>query len=389
MVNFLIRHFIPGYENISDPKVRQKYGTLSGAVGVFFNCLLFAGKFLVSLITASISIRADAFNNLSDAASSIITMIGLHKAGKQADEEHPYGHGRYEYLTGLIISAIILIMGWDLLKESFTGILHPSDIRFSWVSVGVLAASIGVKLYMYLYNKSLGKRIGSVALNSTAMDSLGDVLSTSVVLLGQLIAHFAGIRVDAICGLFVSIFILRGGWESAKDTIDLLLGARPDPELSRSILDTVYRYHDRGVLGVHDLLIHDYGPGSTLVSLHVEVPASFTLVHAHDLIDEIEQELDDRFAVQTTIHIDPVDENDRMRVALLDIARSELQKISPGASLHDFRIVYPKGGAPDVEFDVLVPYRNPCSSQEIVYDLTRRIHSRVPQAKIRITVDRG
>lgn len=304
MTKLLISLFVKNSDNVTDAKVRSAYGTLGGMVGIICNLLLFAGKFFAGIITGAISITADAFNNLSDAASSIITLIGFYIAGKPADEDHPFGHGRMEYVSGLIVSLAILLMGFELLKSSIEKIIHPENITFQIISVVILIVSILVKFWMAVFNKNIGNRIQSEAMNATATDSLNDCISTAAVLGGMLIFYFLGYNLDGIIGVLVACFVLWGGYGAIKDTLNPLLGELPDPQLVDNIEDMVMR-HDM-VIGVHDMIVHDYGPGRRIVSLHAEVPYTVDIMEAHDMIDHIEMRLMQEYQCEATIHMDPV-----------------------------------------------------------------------------------
>ena len=308
MITLLSRLFIPDHEKTDLPEVRRRYGVLSGTVGIFLNLLLFAGKLFAGLLVRSVSITADAFNNLSDAASSVITLIGFKLAGKRADRNHPFGHGRVEYITGLLISISIILVGADLAKSSLNRILYPVQTVHSGAAAAILLVSIAVKFYMFFYNRSLAEQIDSVALRSTAMDSISDCAATFAVLLCQLLSAKFGLHLDGWCGLAVSLFILHAGIRSAFDTVTPLLGTAPDPTLSARIEEMVL--HTEGILDMHDLMIHDYGPGHQVVSLHAEIPSDFTLVHAHEIIDRLETRLDRELGVMSVIHMDPVDSKD-------------------------------------------------------------------------------
>ncbi|MEG0765412.1 MAG: cation diffusion facilitator family transporter, partial [Pseudoflavonifractor sp.] len=270
MIDFLIHHFVKNYEDAQDPTVRQRYGALSGIIGIFLNLMVSLGKFFGGLVTGSIAITADAFNNLSDAGSSLVTVVGFHMAGKRADDDHPFGHGRIEYLTGLAVAVAILVVGLELGKSSILKILHPEAVSFSLAAVMILCVSIFVKLWMCYFNRGLAKRIGSAAMAATAADSLSDVVTTSAVLLGTLVAHFFHVNIDGWVGIVVAAFILKSGWGAAKDTLNPLLGQSPDPALVRGIQETVLSHKE--IQGLHDLIIHDYGPGRSMMSLHAEVP---------------------------------------------------------------------------------------------------------------------
>ena len=353
MTALLVKLFIKNPDNIKDPAVREKYGLLSGVVGIILNLLLSAGKFLAGMATSSISITADALNNLTDAASSVVTLVGFRLAGQKADADHPFGHGRMEYLSGLLVSLIILLVGFELLKSSVEKILHPEEVAFSWVSVAILAASICVKLWMSLFNRGLSRRIGSAAMAATATDSLSDVVATSAVLAGVLVGRFTGLHIDGFVGIVVAVFILRAGWGAAKDTLNPLLGQPPDPDLVTEIRRTVLA-HDQ-VVGIHDLIIHDYGPGRSMMSLHAEVPVDADIMEVHDVIDGIEREIKAKFGIETSIHMDPIVTNDahvnEVKAQVAELVRG----VDEGMTIHDFRMtVGPRHT--NLIFDVVVPH---------------------------------
>lgn len=354
MFHLLSKLFIKNYEDYTDPNVRQSYGILAGAVGILLNFLLFAVKALAGLFSRSIAITADAFNNLSDAGSSVITLIGFRLSGQEADSDHPYGHGRIEYLSGLIVAAIILLMGVELIKSSFSKILHPQLPDFSPVIAFILLLSIAVKLYMYVYNRRISVKIDSAAMKATAADSLNDCIATAAVLAASLIGHFTGYSIDGWCGLVVGIFILRAGIEAAKDTIDPLLGKAPDPAFVEHIRSIVLAHPE--VLDVHDLLVHDYGPGRMMVSLHAEVPAEGDFLKLHDVIDNIERELQTTLSCSAVIHMDPVLTKDSETSRLHEIVSSLAKELDPAVSVHDLRLV--KGPThTNVIFDAAVPFQ--------------------------------
>ncbi len=372
MVQLLARYFIKNYEQTESPSVRQSYGVLCGSVGIGFNILLFIGKFLAGLISNSIAITADAFNNLSDAGSSLITLIGFKMAGQKPDTEHPFGHGRIEYLTGLLVSLLILLMGVELIKSSVSKILHPEATECTPVVAGILIVSILVKLYMYLYNRSTGRKIDSAAMMATAADSLSDMLSTSVVLIATLIGKFTGLQIDGWCGLLVGIFILYAGFSAAKDTISPLLGQPPQKEFVEKIESIVQSYPQ--VLGIHDLIVHDYGPGRVMISLHAEVPASGDMLHLHDTIDNIERQLHRELHCDAVIHMDPVMNDDEETQELKKQVTYCLHELDKSLNLHDFRIV--KGPThTNIIFDILVPFKFQLSDAEISRFMEEKIHS--------------
>lgn len=354
MVSLLIKTFIKDHENISDPKVRGAYGTLCSIVGIVLNALLFAGKFFAGTISNSVSITADAFNNLSDAGSSVITLLGFKLAGQKPDPEHPFGHGRMEYLSGLAVAMAILLMGYELLTSSIDKILHPQVVEFSVFSAGILIASILIKFYMGFYNNSVGGKIDSAAMKATGADSFSDCISTAVVLVAAIVGHFTNIAIDGWCGLLVSVLIVRAGIMAAKDTISPLLGQKPDEELVESIYSLVMAHEE--VKGVHDLVVHDYGPGRLMVTLHAEVDADGDFLHTHDVIDNIENELGETLGCEACIHMDPIAFHDEEVEAVRAMTAQVVAELFDGhASIHDFRMVEGTTHT-NLVFDVVVPY---------------------------------
>lgn len=362
MVSLLTKIFIKDYDNTSSSSVRQAYGVLCGAVGIAFNILLFVGKFLAGFFSNSIAITADAFNNLSDAASSVITLIGFKMAGQKPDSDHPFGHGRIEYLSGALVSLAILVMAVELVKSSVSKILHPEEMTFNVLVVVILVVSIAVKLYMSFYNSKISKKINSAAMKATATDSLSDSLATTAVLIATLISHFTGVNIDGYCGILVGLFIFYAGFSAIKDTINPLLGQSPDPEFVQKIEDIVLSYET--VLGIHDMIVHDYGPGRLMVSLHAEVPASGDLLTLHDTIDNIEHELRSTLQCDAVIHMDPICNDDQETLKLKECALKFIHQLSADLTLHDFRLV--KGPThTNIIFDVVVPYNFNYSDAEI------------------------
>ena len=385
MITLLSRLFIPDHEKTDLPEVRRRYGVLSGTVGIFLNLLLFAGKLSAGILVHSVSITADAFNNLSDAASSVITLIGFKLAGKKADRDHPFGHGRVEYIAGLLLSISIIMVGADLAKSSLDRIVSPVQTVFSGAAAAVLAASIAVKLYMFCYNRNLAEAIDSVALRSTAMDSISDCAATSAVLLCQFMSAKLGLHLDGWCGLAVSLFILHTGIRSAFDTVSPLLGQAPDPALTSKIEEIVL--HTEGILDMHDLMIHDYGPGHQVVSLHAEIPSDFSLVHAHEIIDRLETRLDSELGVMSVIHMDPVDSKDHQAHLLRSRVLKKLRSMDPEAGLHDFRILRGED-MPAVSFDAQFPFSYKETDESILLALTDYISRELPGYQAIIRVDR-
>ncbi|MBR4881657.1 MAG: cation transporter, partial [Clostridia bacterium] len=323
MINLLSSIFVKNRENTADPAVRTAYGTLCSVFGIFLNILLFAGKLICGLVSGSVAITADSFNNLADAGSSIVTLFGFRLANMKPDPEHPFGHGRFEYISGLIVSFAIILMGFELAKSSVAAVIDPEPVEFSLISIIILAFSVMVKLYMAFYNRAVGKKISSAAMDATAKDSLSDALSTGVILIIAIITPYIPFAIDGWAGLVVSLLILWTGIGSVKDTISPLLGQSPDKEFVSNIEKIVMSYPD--VSGIHDLVVHDYGPGRLMISLHVEVPVSMDINDAHDMIDNIEVHLTNELNCHAVIHMDPVDYDDpktvELRIKTADIVK--------------------------------------------------------------------
>ena len=385
MITFLTRLLIKNSQDTKNPAVRQAYGTLCGAAGIGFNLLLFAGKAIAGLLSNSISIMADAFNNLSDAGSSIITLVGFRMSGQEPDPDHPFGHGRIEYLAGLIVSGIILLMAAELIKSSVSKILHPEELTFSPVIVAILAASILVKLYMYSYNRKIAAAIDSAAMKATATDSLSDSLATLAVLLATLADHFTGLHIDVWCGLLVGLFICRAGISAARDTINPLLGQPPEKEFVEQIRRIVLSHPD--VLGMHDLIVHNYGPGRVMISLHAEVSAKGDILRLHDTIDNIERELQKQLRCNAVIHMDPIENDDaeteKQKKAVLAI----LAEIDPNITMHDFRIVQGPTHT-NLIFDVMIPYGFQISDAQLKSRIESEIRKKNPEYYAVINIDK-
>ena len=353
MTQFLIRCFIKRPDDVKDAAVRMAYGNLASLVGMACNILLCIGKLLAGTLFGSIAIMADALNNLSDASSNVVSLIGFRLAAKAPDAEHPYGHARYEYLAGLVVSVTILAIGLSLLKESALKVLHPTPVAFSWLSIGVLAASILVKLWLSGFNRAVGKKINSETLMATAADSRNDVLTTGAVLLSTILCSLTGYGImDGIMGVGVAAFILWSGWGLVMDTLSPLLGESPSPELVEHIERTVMSYP--GVLGMHDLMVHDYGPGHQFASLHVEFPAETDPLTAHDVIDNIENDFLKKDRLQVTIHYDPIVTADASVGVLRARLKEHARQLDPQLSIHDLRIV-PGDSHTNVLFDLVFP----------------------------------
>ena len=372
MTQFLIRRFIRHPNDPQDPATRTAYGNLASGVGMACNLLLCLGKLLAGTLFGSIAIMADALNNLSDASSNVVSLIGFRLAAKAPDAEHPYGHARYEYLAGLVVSVTILGIGFSLLKESVVKVFHPTPVAFSWLSVGVLAASILVKLWMSGFNRTIGRTIGSETLMATAADSRNDVLTTGAVLISTVVCSLTGwARLDGIMGVAVAAFILWSGWGLMMDTLSPLLGETPSPELVAHIEQTVMSYP--GVLGVHDLMVHDYGPGRLMITLHAEVPAHGDIMAMHDVIDNIEKELMEKLHCHAVIHMDPVDTDDASIARLREQVAELVKQVEPSLTIHDFRVV--RGTTHDnLIFDAVLPFSStmtPAQAAQAIRDRVR------------------
>ena len=371
MITFLASLFIKDSKNYKEPSVRQAYGVLSGAVGIGLNILLFFGKWLAGTISGSIAITADAFNNLSDAGSSIITLIGFRLSGQEPDPEHPFGHGRMEYISGLLVSVAILVMGFELIWSSIGKLRSPEPIESSTLVFGILIASILVKLYMFFYNHSLSKKIESAAMKATSVDSLSDTVATTLVLTATLISKYTGLLLDGWFGILVGLFILYTGGSTLKETIDLLLGQPPKQEFIDEIKEIVLGHSM--VHGVHDLIVHDYGPGRVMISLHAEVDVNGDIQDIHEQIDHIEHELQEKLHCSATIHMDPIVTDDKEVLAMKAKVEEMVHFLDESFSMHDFRMV--KGSTrTNLIFDVEVPRKTSYTDNEIVNWLKERIH---------------
>lgn len=371
MITFLASLFIKDSKNYKEPSVRQAYGVLSGAVGIGLNILLFFGKWLAGTISGSIAIIADAFNNLSDAGSSIITLIGFRLSGQEPDPEHPFGHGRMEYISGLLVSVAILVMGFELIGSSIGKLRSPEPIESSALVFGILIASILVKLYMFFYNHSLSKKIESAAMKATSVDSLSDTVATTLVLIATLISKYTGLLLDGWFGILVGLFILYTGGSTLKETIDLLLGQPPKQEFIDEVKEIVLGHSM--VHGVHDLIVHDYGPGRVMISLHAEVDVNGDIQDIHEQIDHIEHELQEKLHCSATIHMDPIVTDDKEVLAMKAKVEEMIHFLDESFSMHDFRMV--RGSTrTNLIFDVEVPRKTSYTDNEIVNWLKERIH---------------
>ena len=385
MTKLLIRLFVKNSEDTENPQVRGNYGTMAGIVGILCNLVLFLGKLVIGTISGSVSIRADAVNNLSDASSNIVTLVAFRLARKPEDAEHPYGHARIEYLSGLAVAAMILLIGVELAKESVHKILYPEPVSFSWALVAVLGMSIAVKLWMAVFNRTLGKKIKSTSLMATAADSRNDVITTGAVLLAAVTARLTGLELDGYVGLLVAGFILWSGIGIAKDTISPLLGAPADPELVHLIRHEIEHFDPR-ILGVHDLMVHDYGPGQTFASIHVEVDRREDVLEMHEMIDRAERMMLEQHRIHLTIHYDPIVTDDAALQRMQKKVEEALHAIQPGLSLHDFRMVAGEKST-NLIFDVVLPDTLRGKEQEIQSALEKAIQEPGMEYRTVITFD--
>ncbi len=353
MTELLVKTFVKDYQNTEEAKVRTAYGVLASLVGIVCNLLLFVGKLAVGLVLHSVSVMADAFNNLSDAASSVIGFIGVKMAEKPADEEHPFGHGRIEYIAALIVSFLVIEVGFTFFKNAIAKIRTPEELSFNRISMGILLASVAVKLWLSFFNKKLGKRINSTVMQATATDALGDVVTTLATMGSILFFYFTKINIDGYVGLAVSLLVMWAGVGIAKDTLEPLIGQSVDPKLYREISEFVESYD--GILGSHDLIVHNYGPTKSLASIHAEVPNNVDIETSHEIIDRIERDAAKKLGIFLVIHMDPVETADAQVAEVKAEVQEVLHQMDERLSLHDFRMVDGEKWI-NLIFDVVVPF---------------------------------
>lgn len=386
MITLLSHIFIKEYPDLSSPPPRRAYGMLCSIAGIFFNILLFAGKYFAGTLSGSVAITADAFNNLSDAGSSLITLLGFRFAGMKPDTHHPFGHGRFEYICGFVVSMAIILVGFELIQTSIGKILHPSAIESGLLTIFVLLASILIKLYMFYYNRKGSAKIDSSAMGAAAADSLSDVAATFVVLVSVLISKVTSLQVDGWCGVLVGLFILYTGFQSARETLNPLLGKAADPKLVKEIEEIVLS-HDE-IIGIHDLIIHDYGPGRFIISLHGEVSGSGDIYVIHDAIDRIEKELNEKLGCESCLHMDPIDTDDHAVSQMKQFLAEQIKTIDPRITIHDFRRV--KGTThTNLIFDAVIPYNFRLSDEETITTIKTLITSLWPDHIAVITIDKS
>lgn len=387
MTEFLVRLFVKDYEKTEDIGVRTRYGVLASLVGIFCNFLLFLAKLAIGTFMRSLAVTADAFNNLSDAASSIISFIGVKMAGKPADADHPFGHGRIEYIAALIVSFLVIEVGLTFFKSSVGKLLHPEEIAFEWIPFLILLLSIAVKLWMACFNRKLGKRIDSKVMLATAADSLGDVITTGATVLSILICYFTSVNVDAVAGLIVSGIVIWSGISIARDTLEPLIGQGVPAELYRKITEAVESYE--GIAGTHDLIVHNYGPNRSMASIHAEVPNDVNIEVSHEIIDRIEREVGEKLNVFLVIHMDPVELHDKKVLAIREKTAKIIQALDKELSFHDFRVVNGKEHI-HLIFDLVVPRSYSQKAEErVVHQLTALLHEFDSRITCSITVDRS
>lgn len=385
MTSLLIKLFIKDPNNIKSSAVRHTYGTLASIVGIVLNLLLSAAKLAVGLVFGSISITADATNNLSDAGAQIISLISFKISAKPADRDHPFGHARIEYVASMIVSFIVLLIGFELLSESIREVIDPQPVEFSWLSVVVLSVSIVAKLWLCLFNRKLGKKISSTVMKATSADSLSDAIATSAVLVSMLIAKFTGFETDAYMGIIVSVIIMIAGAKILNETKNSILGSAPDPETIESIKAIVAEYPE--ILGIHDMVVHNYGPGNTIASLHAEVDGKADVFHTHDVIDNAENALYARLGVRATIHLDPIVIDDERVSALREKTIEAVRKIDGRLSIHDFRFVEGTTHT-NLIFDVVAPFELKMPNDEIKRAVANKISEIDPNYFVVVTIDR-
>ena len=385
MITLLARLFIKDRDKVADAAVRRAYGMLCSLTGIGLNVLLFLGKYLAGRLSGSIAMTADAFNNLSDAGSSVITLLGFRMAAKKPDPGHPFGHGRIEYLSGVAESIIIIVVGVQLGLESIDKIMNPQPVDAGLLPMLVLVASICVKGYMFAYNRGIGRKINSPGMAATAMDSLSDSIATSVVLISMLLSRFAGVNADGWGGIAVACFIIFSGFKAAKETLSPLLGNPPDPQLVHDITNIVLSHSE--VMNVHDLIVHDYGPGRLKVSLHAEVPGNGNIYALHDTIDTIEYELSSKLGCDAVIHMDPVSPDGTKTAHMRDELAEAAKSIDPRLSIHDFRIVDGPTHT-NVIFDAVLPNDSKLTEEEAVAQLEALVHSLWQNSHPKVHIDR-
>lgn len=385
MTNLLVRTFIKNSDQIQNKEVRKRYGLLASIVGVICNVILFFVKFMIGLTIASVSVMADSFNNLSDAASSIISFIGVKMANRPADKEHPFGHGRYEYISALIVAFLVVQVGFSCFKSSIDKIIHPEETKFQWVLVFILIGSILLKVWLGFFNRTLGKRINSTVMKATAADAFGDVIITSATVLSLIITKYTGFEVDGYMGVIVSLFVLFAGINIAKDTIEPLIGEAVSPEVCETIMKKVESYE--GIVGSHDLIVHTYGPSHTMATIHAEVPCNMDIEEIHEIIDGIERDVLRELDIFLVIHMDPVEVNNQFVDDLKETVLKTLHSLDEKATIHDFRVV---NGEETINliFDLVVPHSySTIQEQTLLMDLIETVNEKDQRYQCVVTLE--
>lgn len=386
MTSWLVRFFVKDHQNTKDPKVRQKYGVLGGSVGIVCNILLCIAKLIAGTLTNSVSITADAFNNLSDAGSSAVTVLGFKLSGKKPDQRHPFGYGRAEYVAGLIISFLILMVGVELIKSSVDKIMNPEILSFSWISAGILILSILVKLWLALFNRKLGQAIESKTVEAASLDSLSDMIATGAVLLSLILSPVFHLPLDGYMGILVALFVLWAGISIARDTLSPLLGQAPDPELVQSI-ETMLLSYDM-ISGVHDLIVHNYGPGRIIASVHAEVPCDCNILSAHEVIDQAEREISASLNIVLVVHLDPIVTDDSRINHLKQHVLLAVHEVDERLSIHDFRVVDGENRV-NLVFDVVVPFQFHLTDHQLLQQISAKLSALNPIYHAVINFDRS
>lgn len=385
MISILSKIFIENKNITDENKKRNIFGTLCGAMGIVLNIILFAIKYFAGIISGSIAVTADAFNNLSDAGSSVITLVGIRMASKKPDRDHPFGHGRMEYLSGLAVSVIIILVGVELFRSSVDKIMNPSEVDTSIVAIVILVISIAVKCYMFFYNRSIGKKINSAGMKATALDCIGDAVATGVVLVSTVISHFTQLQIDGWCGLLVSAFIVYAGIRSVKETVNPLLGMPPEKEFLEQIEAIVMSYDK--IIGIHDLIVHDYGPGRIVVSLHAEVDGKEDVFELHDMIDNAERKLGDELGCTAVIHMDPIETDNEVTNEIKEKIAQAMAEFDEKITIHDFRVV-PGTSHTNVIFDAVVPHEIKKTDMEISNEISDFISEKFMNYNAVVNIDR-
>ena len=375
MTSLLIRLFVKDRDNVGDPTVRNRYALLASITGIVLNILLFASKLTLGLITFSVAVVADAFNNMSDASSSVVTLVGFRMSGKHADKKHPMGHGRLEYISAFIVDMLIIVVGFELFMSSIDKIITPELPDVSNALLILLGVAILVKLWLFFYYGKIAKKINSAAIRAASFDSISDTIATTLVLVSALISRYAHIAIDGWAGIIVAAFILFTGFKAAKETIELLLGSTPDPEFVKKIYEFVKNYPQ--VIGIHDVMVHDYGPGRLIVSFHAEVPSDSNFCYAHDVVDCIERDMHDQFGCIVTIHIDPIDVNNERVNEMRKLAEDTAKEVDESFTIHDFRMTY-GGKHYNMIFDLSIPTDSKYDDEEAAKLVAERIKEKNP-----------